>query len=93
MQIVIELTDAQVEALESFLSTQTEQVPNPVTGNVSMRPKYSSVEDFVLSQTAIYVGNAMQMYPPASAQADIEAIRAAQQRIADLAKPSLAERR
>lgn len=91
MQIVIELSEAQVEAIESFLTTQVDPVQNPISGNNFMRAKYKGVEDFVLSQTAMYVANAMQMYPPASVQADMQAIKAAQERIAELAKPTIAE--
>lgn len=93
MQIVIELTPDQVEALESYLTTQTDPVPNPITGNVMMKPKFKGVEDFVLSQVTTIIGNSFQMYPPASAQEDVEAIKAAQQRIADRAKPTLAEKK
>jgi 16S rRNA G1207 methylase RsmC len=93
MQIVIELTSDQVEALESFLTTQTDQVPNAITGNVMLKPKHKGVEDFLLSQVGTIVSNAMQMYPPASAQEDVEAIKAAQQRIANMSKPTLAEKK
>ena len=87
MQITIELNDDQVEALNSFLSTQVEQVQNPVTGNVTNRPRFKDVEDFILFQTSVYVGNAMKMYPPTSAQADLLAIKEAEARIAGLARP------
>lgn len=90
MQIVIELTADQVEALEAYLSTQFDDVPNEITGNLLRKPKYTGVEHFILSQTSIYVGNAMQMYPPASVQADMQTIKAAQDRIAQLSKPTLA---
>jgi translation initiation factor 2B subunit (eIF-2B alpha/beta/delta family) len=90
MQIVIELTEAQVEALESHLTTQVKQVVNPLTGNVTMRPLYRDVKDFILSQTAVYVSNAMQMYPPESVQADMQAIKEAQERILEQARPTLA---
>jgi hypothetical protein len=93
MEIVIELSDDQVEALESFLTTQTDQVPNAITGNVMLKPKHKGVEDFVLSQVATIVSNAMQMYPPASAQQDVEAIKAAQLRIANMSKPALVEKK
>ena len=89
MEINIKLSADQVDALEGFLSTQVDQVVNPISGNVSMRPKYATVQDFILFQTGIYVGNAMQMFPPAGAQADMLAIKDAQERIAKLSKPVL----
>ncbi len=89
MQVVIELSEAQVEALESFLSTQTEPVTNPLTGSVSMRAKYDGINGFILSHVGTVVAQMMQMYPPASVQADMQAIQAAQARIAELAKPSI----
>jgi hypothetical protein len=91
MEIVINLTDAQVEALESFLSTQVEQITNPVSGNVSIKPRFASVSDFVLFQTGVYVSNAMETFPPLSVQADLLAIKEAKARIADLAKPSIVQ--
>jgi len=91
MEIVINLTDAQVEALESFLSTQVDQIPNAISGNVSMKPRFASVSDFVLFQTGAYVSNAMEMFPPVSVQADLLAIKEAKSRIADFAKPSLVQ--
>ena len=72
--------------MQDFLSTQTEQLQNPLTGNVSIRPKYSSVEDFITEQVSIIVANALRMYPPASVQADMEAIRAAEARIKSAAR-------
>lgn len=90
MKIEIELTDAQVEALDAFLSTQLDQIPNPISGNVSMRPKYPTIQDFALSHFGIVVGNAMQMFPPAAVEADVRLIKDAQDRIAGLSKPTLA---
>lgn len=89
MQVVIELSEAQVEALNSFLSTQTEPVTNSLTGSVSMRPKYDGINGFILNHVGTVVAQMMQMYPPASVQADMQAIQAAQARIAELAKPSI----
>lgn len=86
MEITIKLTAEQVSALQDFLSTQTEQVQNPLTGSISLRPRYASVEAFMIEQAAIYVGNALKMYPPPSVQADMEAIRAAEARIRDVAR-------
>jgi hypothetical protein len=90
MQVTITLSSDQVSALQAFLSTQTEQISNPITGNVSMRPRYASVEEFILTQTATYVANALRMYPPASVQVEMEAIRAAEQRIQEAAQVQIA---
>ena len=86
MEITIKLTADQVSALQDFLSTQSEPVTNPLTGSVSQRPRYASVEAFIIKQTQTYVGNALRMYPPASVQADMEAIRAAEARIKEVAR-------
>jgi hypothetical protein len=90
MQIVIELTDTQVEALQSFLSTQVEQVANPVTGSVSMKPRYDGIEGFILNHVGTVVAQTMKMYPPVSVQADIQAIKEAEARISEFAKPTIA---
>lgn len=89
MQIVIELTEAQVAALEDHLSTQVKQVVNPITGNVTMKPLYRDVNDFILSQTAVYVFNAMQMHPQENVKADMQSIKEAQERILEQARPTL----
>ena len=86
MEITIKLTADQVSALEDFLSTQTEQVQNPLTGNVSIRPRYASVEAFIMEQTGQYVANALKMYPPASVQAAMTAIREAEAQIKEAAR-------
>jgi hypothetical protein len=90
MQIVIELTETQVEALQSLLSTQVEQVPNPVTGSVMMKPKYNGIQGFVMDHVGQVVTQAMRMYPPASVQADIQVIKEAEARISEFSKPTIA---
>ncbi|CAB4140137.1 hypothetical protein UFOVP398_13 [uncultured Caudovirales phage] len=86
MEITIKLTSDQVSALQDFLSTQTEQVQNQLTGNVSIRPRYASVDSFLSEQVSTIVSNALRMYPPASVQAELEKIKAAESRIKEAAK-------
>lgn len=90
-KVTIELSEEQVESLTKFCLAQTKPEVNPVTGQQMQVPMYESVQDLIIQAVqATVINTSMQLYPPASALADLRIVKEAQERLALRAKPVLA---
>lgn len=90
MDITLNLNDDQVESLTRFWHQQDRRETSPIDGSQVTVNAFADVTDLVVQHLqATLVRTAMELCPPASAKADMDAMQALKLKLADKIKLSV----